>query len=124
MFDDKYIYLKLVHRVVIGVWLLLYNIFSPSKPTFSSSDARIMSSAFLQKFSLRQSPQAVTHWRLFLWQEHTLFPREFLEESLHLHHINFSRVSGATAMPVVTRVNVVPSSFLLHYSGSNLSLHV
>ena len=86
-------YIKLVHRGV-KVVKFLYNLFSPSKPIFLSSDARIMSSAFLQ-FSLWQSPQAVTHLRPFLWQEYVLVPYGLLEESMHLHCTNYSFLSSS-----------------------------
>ena len=117
-FDDKYMHISLVHWMLKGV-----NFSSSSKSNISSSDER-MFSAFLQ-FSPRQSPQAVTHLRPFLRQEHTLVPHRFLEESLHLHHTNLSKVSGAAAMSVMTGVSVVPSRFQPHCSGAKcMSLYV
>ena len=75
------------------------NVFSPSKTNFSSFNVRIMSLP-------RLSPQAVTHLRPFLQQEHTLVSHGFLEESLHLHHTNFIRVSGAATMSVIIGVTI------------------
>ena len=57
----------------------------------------MMSSAFRQ-FNPQESPQAVTHLRPFLRQEHAFVPHGFQEVSLHLQWTNFSNVSGAAGM--------------------------
>ena len=68
-----------------------------------------MSSAFQQPSPL-QSLHTVTHLSSCFQLEHKFVPQGFLEESLHLHHTNFSTsVSGVAAMPVIVRDRIFPS---------------
>ena len=77
---------------------------------FSSSGSSTKSSELLQTFPW-QSPQAVTHFNPFLWQEHTLVLQRFLDDSLNLHCTNFNKLSGTASKSVIIGVNVDPSSF-------------
>ena len=62
--------------------------------------------------------QAVTHFSPFLRHEQVLLPHGFLDESLHLHRMNFKRLSGATSLSVMTGVSSIPLSFQPHCFGS------
>ena len=46
----------------------------------------------------------------------------FLDDSLHLHHTVFNKLSGAASKSVVIGVNTNPSSFQPHCLGSKLLL--
>ena len=46
-----------------------------------------------------------------------LAQHRFLDDSLHIHRINFNKLSGAACQSVITGVNTDPSSFQPHYLG-------
>ena len=54
----------------------------------------------LLQVSPRQSPHTGTHLSPFLRHEQTLLPQGFLEETLHLHRMNFSILQWNLSYPV------------------------
>ena len=65
--------------------------------------------------TLRQSPQAGMHFRMFFRQEHSLDKHVFLDEALQLHRITCRRKSDTGGKSVFTGFKISPFHIITSY---------